>query len=97
MARRLPDLTPDPEETCARGEQVDLFRASLKSLPPALRSAVWLRDVEGLSTAEAARALGLSEGTLKSQLHRARSKLGELIRRPSAFAGAPLRPGGAVA
>jgi RNA polymerase sigma-70 factor, ECF subfamily len=97
LAGRLPDPAPDPEETCAREEQSEILRQSLKALPPRLRSAVWLRDVEGLSTAEAARALGLSEGTLKSQLHRARGKLGELIRRPHGFPGAQLRAGGAVA
>lgn len=96
LAGRLPDPAPGPEETCAREEQFEILQHSLKALPPPLRSAVWLRDVEGLSTAEAARALGLSEGTLKSQLHRARGKLGGLIQRPRGFRGAQL-PDGAVA
>ena len=94
---RLPDPAPGPEEVCAQEERLDIFQDSLKALPPPLRSAVWLRDVEGLSTAEAAQALGLSQGTLKSQLHRARGKLSDLIRRPRGFRGAPLRPDGAVA
>jgi RNA polymerase sigma-70 factor, ECF subfamily len=97
LAGRLPDPAPDPEETCAREEQFEILRQSLTALPPPLRSAVWLRDVKGLSTAEAAQALGLSEGTLKSQLHRARGKLSELIRRPRGFRGAQLRADGAVA
>jgi RNA polymerase sigma-70 factor, ECF subfamily len=96
LAGRLPDPAPGPEETCAHEEQLEILQHSLKALPPPLRSAVWLRDVEGLSTAEAARALGLSEGTLKSQLHRARGKLGDLIQRPRGFRGAQL-PDGAVA
>lgn len=89
LASRLPDTRPGPEETYARKERFEILEDSLKSLPPALQSAVWLRDVQGLSTAEAARALGLSEGTLKSQLHRARSKLSLLIRPRQGFHGAP--------
>lgn len=89
LASRLPDTRPGPEETYARKERFEILEDGLKSLPPALQSAVWLRDVQGLSTAEAARALGLSEGTLKSQLHRARSKLSSLIRPRQGFHGAP--------
>jgi RNA polymerase sigma-70 factor (ECF subfamily) len=92
LASRLADPAPDPEETCSRQERFKILRRNLKALPPSLRSAVWLRDVEGLSTAEAARALGLSEGTLKSQLHRARTKLSELIRRPRGFRNSQWRP-----
>jgi RNA polymerase sigma-70 factor (ECF subfamily) len=97
LAARLRDPAPNPEETCAREEQFEILQDGLKALPPSLRSAVWLRDVQGLSTAEAARALGLSEGTLKSQLHRARGKLGELIRSPRGFRSTQWRPDGAIA
>jgi RNA polymerase sigma-70 factor, ECF subfamily len=80
LGSRIPDARPSPEEGYARKERFEILEHNLKSLPPALQSAVWLRDVEGLSTAEAARALGLSEGTVKSQLHRARNKLSSLVR-----------------
>jgi RNA polymerase sigma-70 factor, ECF subfamily len=89
LGSRIPDLRPGPEEGYARQERFEIFAHSLKSLPPALRSAVWLRDVEGLSTAEAARALGLSEGTVKSQLHRARSKVSSLVHPGQGLRGAP--------
>jgi RNA polymerase sigma-70 factor, ECF subfamily len=79
LGSRIPDARPDPEEAYAHKEQFEIFAGSLRSLSPALQSAVWLRDVEGLSTAEAALALGLSEGTVKSQLHRARNKLTSLV------------------
>ena len=75
LGSRIPDARPGPEEAYVRKERVAILDDSLKTLPPALQSALWLRDVEGLSTAEAARELGLSEGTVKSQLHRARNKL----------------------
>ncbi len=81
LAGALPDRGLNPEERYAQKESFEIFAAQLKTLPPALQSAVWLRDVEGLSTEEAAEALGLSPGTLKSQLHRARAKLAELMGR----------------
>lgn len=89
LGSRIPDARPGPEETYARRERFEILESSLGSLPPALQSAVWLRDVEGLSTAEAARALGLSEGTVKSQLHRARNKLSSLVQGGQGFRGAP--------
>ena len=90
LATRIPDATPSPEESYAQKERFEILERSLETLPPALQSAVWLRDVEGLSTAEAARTLGLSEGTLKSQLHRARGKLSALIQRGRGLNGAPV-------
>jgi len=45
-----------------------------------MRAAVVLRDLEGLSTQEAAESLGVVENTLKSRLHRARLQLAERIR-----------------
>ena len=80
LSTRLTDERPSPEEIYAGKERFEIFERKLKALPPALQTAVWLRDVEGLSTEEAAEVLGLSQGTLKSQLHRARAKLGELLR-----------------
>jgi RNA polymerase sigma-70 factor (ECF subfamily) len=48
-------------------------RATLASLAPEQRAILVLRDVDGLSESEAARLLGVAEGTAKSRLHRARS------------------------
>ncbi len=47
-------------------------RAVLESLPPAQRAILVLRDLEGLSEAEAAQLLEVATGTAKSRLHRAR-------------------------
>lgn len=52
---------------------------ALDSLPEPMRQAVVLRDVEGLSTEEAAGRLGIGAGALKSRLHRARSALRERL------------------
>ena len=47
----------------------------LSSLPPAQRTAIVLRHVDGLSYAEMAEALGRPEGTLKAQVHRGLASL----------------------
>lgn len=80
LGSRIPDAKPSPEERYAQTERYEILERGLESLSPALQSALWLRDVQGLSTAEAARQLGLSEGTLKSQLHRARGRVASVIR-----------------
>jgi RNA polymerase sigma-70 factor, ECF subfamily len=76
----IADHAPSPEEIYARKEVREIFERNLKGLSPTLRSAIVLRDVEGLSTEEAAETLGVPEGTLKSQLHRARVQLASLLR-----------------
>jgi len=70
---------PGPEELYAGVELGGLLEASLKQLSPLLRSAFLLREGEGLSTSEAARALGVSENTLKARLWRARQQLAALL------------------
>ncbi|MFZ0384986.1 MAG: sigma-70 family RNA polymerase sigma factor [Solirubrobacteraceae bacterium] len=58
------------------GEAVD---AALSQLPPELRAAVILRDLEGLSTNEAAAAAGVRPAAFKSRLHRGRIALRPLL------------------
>jgi RNA polymerase sigma-70 factor, ECF subfamily len=48
---------------------------ALSTLPPPYRAAVILRDVEGLSTREAADVAGIGEAAFKSRLHQGRLKL----------------------
>ena len=56
------------------GTAIDLERA-VAALPPGVRRAFVLHDVEGYSHAEIARMTGLAAGTLRAQLHRARQLL----------------------
>jgi RNA polymerase sigma-70 factor, ECF subfamily len=70
---------PSPEEICAGRELRDLLEANLGELSPVLRDAFLLRESQGLSTTEAARALGVSENTLKARLWRARHQLAERL------------------
>lgn len=45
---------------------------AIRELPPSYRLVVFLRDMEGLSTREAAKVIGTSEANVKQRLHRAR-------------------------
>ncbi len=65
----------DPEHQAYRRELRELLESSIETLPGALRAAYVLRDVEGLSTAEAAECLEISEDALKTRLSRARALL----------------------
>jgi RNA polymerase sigma-70 factor (ECF subfamily) len=53
----------------------DAVRTALLTLPLPYRTAVVLRDIEGLSTREAAHVAGIGEAALKSRLHQARLKI----------------------
>jgi RNA polymerase sigma-70 factor (ECF subfamily) len=74
-AREL-ELPAAPEEEPSRqAENSELRRAlgqALAALPPPLRTAIVLRDVEGLSTQQAAEIAGVGQAAFKSRLHQAR-------------------------
>lgn len=58
--------------------KMDLERA-LAQLPDGCRAAFVLHDVQGLEHREVAEALGIAEGTSKSQVHKARLRLRSLL------------------
>jgi RNA polymerase sigma-70 factor, ECF subfamily len=73
---------PDPEQQALQGEARTLLEASIDALPAAYRSVFVLREVEGLSTAETAECLDVSQEVVKTRLHRARALLrDELVAR----------------
>src|SRR4051812_4142521 len=55
-----------------RKETRDVVREAIDRLPENYRTALLLRDIEGLDTHEAAQMLGITEPVLKTRLHRAR-------------------------
>jgi RNA polymerase sigma-70 factor (ECF subfamily) len=75
MPRQFFDFCCLPEEDLLREEAREQMKQAIDDLPPTLRSVFVLRDIEGLSTAETAEALDLSESAVKSRLMRARLKL----------------------
>jgi RNA polymerase sigma-70 factor (ECF subfamily) len=63
------------EDAITNGPIVHAVHASIARLPDVARAVVTLRDVQGLSTTEAAQLLELSEANVRVILHRARSKI----------------------
>ena len=81
LSERLADRGPSPEDECRSAELHGRLMQFVEQLSPPLRKAFQLRDVEGLTTSEAAHILGVAEGTVKAQVARARAKLRQLMRR----------------
>jgi RNA polymerase sigma-70 factor, ECF subfamily len=63
------------DDDYARGERRARIERAVRLLPPALRTALVLRHVEGLAYAEIANILGVSAGTVASRLSRAHARL----------------------
>src|SRR5580692_4423734 len=80
FSEQLPDSRPSPEEVCSTAEARDRLAEGVKQLSPTLRQAFQLRDIDGLTTKEAAVVLGVPQGTVKAQLARARAKLARTMR-----------------
>jgi len=68
-----------PEARALAGELERQLDSALGQLPPDWRAAVVLRDIEGLSTHDAAEVVGVGEAAFKSRLHRGRMQLRELL------------------
>lgn len=79
LPRALIEWRMSPEQILADHEAREQLDQAIGHLPESLRAVFLLRDVEGLSTAETAEALGLSEGAAKVRLHRARLALRERL------------------
>ena len=68
-----------PEAKALAGEFERHLDAALNELPAEWRTAVVLRDIEGLSTHDAAEVAGVGEAAFKSRLHRGRMQLRALL------------------
>jgi len=67
-----PDWSEAPETRLEQGDLRRVLERSIRALPLDYRAPVILRDVEGLSTQEAAEIMELTEAAFKSRLHRGR-------------------------
>ncbi len=76
--RVLPASAPADVDSAARLLPEDL-QAALGRLPIDFRSAVVLSDVIGLGYQDVAEALGVPIGTVRSRIHRGRSRLREML------------------
>ena len=90
---RIASPSPDPEQAALSSELRRGLEANIDALAEAYRPVFVLREVEGLSTAETAAALGLSEDVVKTRLHRARAMLREALAREGQRPGEAFRFG----
>ena len=67
-----PDWSEAPETRSEQGDLRRVLEQAIRGLPVEYRTTIVLRDVEGLSTREAAEVMDLGEAAFKSRLHRAR-------------------------
>src|SRR5579864_2571377 len=81
MPRELQDWGPGPEQRFAQTEMREILSSVIEELEPEYRAVFVLRDIEELSTEDAAVALGISVPAVKSRLLRARLKLREKLNR----------------
>ncbi len=79
-ARWLVDPGLSPEETVMQRETRARIDRCLRNLPDEMREVILLVDVEGLDYGEAAEALNVPLGTVKSRVARARARLQQMLR-----------------
>ena len=65
----------NPEQLADNAGLRRRLRQALRTLPGPYRAIVFLREIEGLSTREVAKVMGMSEDSVKTRLHRARLQL----------------------
>lgn len=71
----------DPEAALERWRLVHVVHKAIAALAPPYRDVLVLRDLEGLDGSETCLALGLTEATMKTRLHRARADLRSALER----------------
>ena len=81
----LADWSQTPEQDLLTGEARAILERAIDGLPMQYRAVLVLRDVEGLSNEEVAKAVGESVPCVKSRLHRARMVLREQLTQSLAF------------
>lgn len=79
-SRDVPDMSSEPDRLFGRKELGEQIEAALAKLPPKLRSAVILHDVEGLAYDEIAQTERVPLGTIKSRIFNARAALREHLK-----------------
>ncbi len=85
-----PAAWPTPEDGLLSGELRQVLAAAIEALPPAQRTVIGLRDVEGWAPEEVCEALEISAGNQRVLLHRARARVRTAV---EAYLGAVEAPG----
>ena len=74
-----PAWRESPDEVLLREESRRMVHEKISRLPEDSRNVLLLRDIQQVSTAEAAEQLDVSEAVIKTRLHRARQALRKLL------------------
>lgn len=75
-------VEPSAEDAALARLEIERIVDSIAGLPPEQRAVLVLRDIQGLSGAATAQALGLSRTAMKSRLHRGRETLRSRLTEP---------------
>ncbi|WP_263366360.1 RNA polymerase sigma factor [Edaphobacter bradus] len=78
-AMEMASKSPNPEQVATRMQLSELLEEAVLDLPDQYRTVIMLRDIEGLSTAETAAALDLTEQNVKVRLHRGHGMMREWL------------------
>ena len=78
-AERVMDDQAAPDDATGDRQELDRVRKAIAALPATLREVLALRTIEGLSQAETAAVLSISEKAVETRLRRARAKLLERL------------------
>jgi RNA polymerase sigma-70 factor, ECF subfamily len=79
VSMNLESKAPSPEQEVLTQTMKIVIETAVEKLPETYRSVFMLREVEGMSTAETAECLDLSEEAVKVRLHRARALMRKQI------------------
>ncbi len=79
-AEAVPHAVARPDQAMSRGELKDKIQAAIQQLSADHRTAILLKEVEGLKYHEIADVMGTTIGTVMSRLFYARKKLQELLK-----------------
>lgn len=85
----LPDVRQTPEQATSKDEIARVLHQEIRRIPPMLRGAFLLRDVEQLPMEQVAERLGVSVAAAKSRLLRARSELRDRMKKHTGRLGVP--------
>jgi RNA polymerase sigma-70 factor (ECF subfamily) len=73
------DRIPNPHRAAEQMEAARILHEALRALPPELKEAVILRDIEDMPYQEIADLLSVPEGTVKSRINRGRLELSKVL------------------
>src|SRR6266404_2429906 len=79
-ALEVPDSSPNPEAIYSRREWAEMLSLAMNELPPGIRRAIQLRELDERSSEETARIMGISISALKGRMFHGRRKLRERLK-----------------